>query len=124
MADELKDKKLLLVDDDADVLAALKAALSDSGAEIDTASDGNTAVTKASSGKPDLIVLDLMLPKRSGFLVLERLKSGDHTPRVIMITGNMGSRHRAYAEALGVDVYMTKPFRMDKLVQSVKDLLS
>jgi len=126
MADELKGKKILLVDDDPDVLTALQLALADTGATIDTASDGNTAVEKVAANAPDLMVLDMMLPKRSGFLVLEKVRQGrakTDPPRVIMITGNMGTRHRVYAENLGVSGYLTKPFRMDRLVQSVKDLL-
>ena len=127
MADELKGKKILLVDDDADVIFSIQTALADMGAEIDTAGDGNTAVEKVTAGPPDLMVLDMMLPKRSGFLVLEKVRQGKKKtdlPRIIMITGNMGTRHRVYAESLGVNAYMTKPFRMDRLLQTVKDLLT
>jgi DNA-binding response OmpR family regulator len=126
MADELKGKKILLVDDDPDVIASIQAALADMAPQIDTAGDGNTAVEKVTAGPPDLMILDMMLPKRSGFLVLEKVRQGKKKgdpPRVIMITANMGTRHRIYAESLGVSAYMTKPFRMDRLVQSVKDLL-
>jgi DNA-binding response OmpR family regulator len=72
------------------------------------------------------VVLDMMLPKRSGFLVMENLKKGKKKtdpPRVIMITGNQGSRHKIYAESLGVDVYLNKPFRMERLLDAVKRLL-
>lgn len=127
MAEELVGKKILLVDDDADILTAMQAALSDTGAAIDTASDGDQAIEKISSGMPDLVVLDMMLPKRSGFLVMERLKRGRKGtaagPRVIMITGNQGTRHRVYAETLGVSLYLNKPFRMERLVASIKELL-
>jgi DNA-binding response OmpR family regulator len=71
-------------------------------------------------------VLDQMMPKRSGFLVMEGLKRGKQRtdpPRVIMITGNLGSRHKVYAESLGVDVYLNKPFHMERLVESVLKLL-
>ena len=117
----------MLVDDDAEVLGAIRAALSDSGATIDTASDGNMAVEKAVADPPDLMVLDLMMPKRSGFLVLERLKKGKaktDAPRVIVITGNTGLRHKVWAENLGAERYLQKPFRMDRLVTAVKELLS
>ena len=127
MADELKGKKLLLVDDDQEVLRSLEAALADTGADIDTAADGNTGLRKAQEGEPDLMILDLMMPKRSGFLVLESLKKGKSPtdpPRVIVITGNTGSRHRIWAESLGAEVYLQNPFRMDRLVESVLDLLS
>ncbi len=127
MADELKGKSLLLVDDDVEVLRALEAALADTGAAIDTAVDGNAAVEKAQADKPDLMVLDLMMPKRSGFLVLESLKKGKPRtapPRVVVITGNPGTRHRLYAEGLGAEGYFQKPFRMDRLVEKVLELLS
>ena len=122
----LAGKTILLVDDDADILTAMQAALSELGPEILTASDGKAAVDVANQRAPDLVVLDQMLPKRSGFLVMEGLKRGrkrSDPPRVIMITGNLGSRHKVYAEGLGVDVYLNKPFRMEKLIESVLRLL-
>jgi DNA-binding response OmpR family regulator len=125
MSDELSGKTILLVDDDQDILTAMKAGLADSGATLETASNGNAAVEKAESLDPDLVVLDMMLPGRSGFLVMERLKKNktENKPHVIMITGNQGTRHRMYAESLGVDLYLTKPFRMDRLIKSVHELL-
>ena len=64
------------------------------------------------------------MPKRSGFLVLERLKrKRDGQQRIIMITANEGSRHKAYAEMLGVDDYLRKPFPMDRLIASVNRLI-
>ena len=126
MAEELVGKKILLVDDDADILTAMQTALADTGATIETANDGDQAVMKIASVMPDLVVLDMMLPKRSGFLVMERLKrsrKGGIGPRVIMITGNQGTRHKVYAERLGVSLYLNKPFRMDRLVASIKELL-
>jgi DNA-binding response OmpR family regulator len=126
MADELAGKTLLLVDDDRDILTAMRSALEDLGAELITATDGNEAVIKAEQHSPELVVLDVMLPKRSGFLVLQKLKQGKKRtdpPRVIMITGNQGARHKVYAESQGAEVYLNKPFRMDKLVDSVKKIL-
>ena len=66
----------------------------------------------------------MMMPKRSGFLVLEKLRRTRRVPiRVIMITANEGSRHKAYAEMLGVDDYIRKPFPMDRLLDGVDRLL-
>ena len=126
MGDELTGKRILLVDDDTEILSAMRAALADTGVAMETATDGDTAVQKIVSDSPDLVVLDMMLPKRSGFLVIDRLKQikdPSEMPRVVMITGNEGTRHRAYAESLGVDLYLNKPFRMDKLVNGIKELL-
>jgi len=120
---ELKDKKVLIVDDDPDVVTAIKMMLSDAGANVLTAADGGEAVDMHDKEQPDLVVLDMMLPKRSGFLVLERIKKGKPKgakPRVIMITGNLGSRHKTYAQTLGVDDYINKPFRMDRLLTAIE----
>ncbi len=127
MSNELEGKRILLVDDDRDVVESLRVALSDTGAEIDAAGDGNEALEKVVADKPDLMVLDLMMPKRSGFLVLESLKKMQQpaeAPKVIVITGNPGARHRVYAESLGAELYMTKPFRMDRLLKAITELLS
>jgi DNA-binding response OmpR family regulator len=79
----------------------------------------------AEQDSPDLVVLDMMMPKRSGFLVLEKLRRSHPIPvKVIMITANEGSRHKAYAEMLGVDDYIRKPFAMDRLLASIDRLLS
>ena len=126
MTEELAGKKVLLVDDDRDILSAMVATLKDTGADVVTASDGNQAIVQAEEHHPDLVVLDMMLPKRGGFVVLEKLKRGkkrSDPPRVIMITGNQGARHKVYAESQGVEVYLNKPFRMEKLMESVKKLL-
>lgn len=127
MANEFSGKSILLVDDDRDLLDALEALLQDSGAEVRTAADGNAALKVASEFDPDLVVLDAMLPKRSGFLVLEKMKSAGKKrggrPFVIMITGNTGKRHQTWAESLGVDDYLNKPFRMERLLESMQKLL-
>lgn len=127
MPGEYAGKSILLVDDDKDILAAMQMALADLGADVYASGDGNDAVVQAESRNPDLVVLDMMLPKRSGFLVLEKLKRGKKKtdpPRVIMVTGNQGSRHKTYAESLGVDAYLNKPFRMEKLLEAVRKLLN
>jgi DNA-binding response OmpR family regulator len=127
MTAEQAPKTVLLVDDDRDILTAIESALSDLKVNILTASDGNEAVAQADTHHPDVVVLDMMLPKRSGFLVMEKLKRGKQRgelPRIIMITANQGVRHRAYAESLGVDLYLYKPVRMERLVEAIKQLLA
>jgi DNA-binding response OmpR family regulator len=118
-------KRILLVDDDAEIIESLRYALESKGYEILVARDGNQGLALAERETPDLVILDMMMPKRSGFLVLERLRRTHLAPiRVIMITANEGSRHKAYAEMLGVDDYIRKPFAMDRLVDSVQRLLA
>jgi len=126
MAEELAGKTILIVDDDKDIRTAITEALEDMGPEVLTAGDGNEALVLAEANQPDLVILDMMLPKRSGFLVMEKLKRGKQLsdpPRVIMITGNQGVRHKSYAKSLGVDKYINKPFPMDRLIESIKALL-
>ncbi len=126
MADQLKDKRILLVDDDADILTSMQAAFEPTGAVIDTANNGNMAVELVEKNDPDLVVLDMMLPGRSGFLVLEKIKARkprNSKPFVIMITGNQGGRHKAFAETLGVSEYFNKPVKMDKLISTAERLL-
>ncbi len=117
-------KRILLVDDDAEIVESLSYALKAKGHEILVARDGNQGLAMAEREDPDLVILDMMMPKRSGFLVLEKLRRTRPVPmRVIMITANEGTRHKAYAEMLGVDDYIRKPFAMDRLLESVGRLL-
>ena len=128
MATTFEGKNILIVEDDPDMMTALTMVLDDTGANIQTATDGNAAIEVAAQFNPDLVVLDAMLPKRSGFLVLEKLKGPakkrGQKPMVIMITGNEGKRHRDWAESLGVDGYLNKPFRMERLIESMEKLLA
>lgn len=118
-------KRILLVDDDREIVDSLRYALQSKGYEILIARDGNQGLAIAEREDPDLVILDMMMPKRSGFLVLEKLRRTRPVPiRIIMITANEGSRHKAYAEMLGVDDYIRKPFAMDRLVGSVQRLLA
>jgi CheY-like chemotaxis protein len=116
-------KTILLVDDDPEVRSAIRTALETKGYQVLTAVDGNQALAMAERDAPDLVVVDMVMPGKSGFLVLEIIKSRqpDH-PRVIMITANEGPRHQAYAEALGVDDYIRKPFPLERLLNSVQRL--
>ena len=117
--------RVLLVDDDSEIVESMRTVLESRGYEILVARDGNQGLAMAEKEEPDLVVLDMMMPKRSGFLVLEKLRRSRSVPmRVIMITANEGSRHKAYAEMLGVDDYIRKPFAMDRLLESIDRLLS
>jgi DNA-binding response OmpR family regulator len=120
----LRDKKILIVDDDPEVLASIDQALQAEGALTQTCTDGNAAVRVCETEPPDLIVLDMMLPKRSGFLVLEKVKKLQRPPRVVMVTANEGKRHQQYAEMLGVDGYLLKPVRLERLITMAMTLLT
>lgn len=114
-------KRILLVDDDNVILESMRLALETKGYDIFTAGNGTDALEVAENSDPDLLVLDQMMPKRSGFRVLETLsKTPDSNVPVIMITANEGVRHKAYAQMLGVRDYLQKPFTMDQLVEAVE----
>ncbi len=121
---ENRSPRILIVDDDFEIAEPVIFALQKLGYEVTHVPDGNQGVAAISTVNPDLMVLDMMMPGRSGFLVLEHLRSSKRAGvRVIMVTGNEGERHQAYARMLGADDYIHKPFAMDRLVQSVQKLL-
>ena len=117
-------KRILIVDDDKEIVDTVTYSLENAGYEVMVARDGNEGLAMAEKSSPDLVILDMMMPKRSGFLVLESLNRSQKLPfRVIMVTGNEGSRHKSYAEMLGVDDYIRKPFTMERLLESVRKQL-
>jgi len=115
--------RVLIVDDDRDVLESFNMALRAEGAKTLTAQDGNAAVALTREKRPDLVVLDMMLPGRSGFFALEEIKGRDDSPMVIMCTANEGRRHQQYAEQMGVDAYLVKPVPIGRLVGLIGELL-
>jgi len=119
----LADVRVLIVDDERDILEAFDAAFQSEDAMTLTASDGDEAVRICADDPPDIVILDMMLPKRSGFLVLERIKGLENSPIVIMVTANEGQRHQAYGESLGVDAYLQKPVPLSLLLDKAVELL-
>ena len=109
-------RRILVVDDDPDILASTVLSLRAEGAEVVTAEDGNTAVSLFAASPPDGVVLDMMLPRRSGFLVLEKIRESPSPPPVVMVTATQGRRHMTYAENLGVTAYLVKPVPMPRLL--------
>ncbi len=123
MSGRLEGRLVLVVDDDPDVLDSFDLALRADGARTLRAEDGNQAIASWRAHQPEALVLDMMLPKRSGFLVLEELLASDTPPIVIMVTANEGRRHEEYARGLGVHAYLTKPVPLDSLIETVSNLL-
>jgi len=120
---QLADRFVLIVDDESDIRESVEAVFKAEGARTQSCSDGNKAVRMCLEDKPDLVILDMMLPGRSGFLVLEKIKGYEDSPVVIMITANEGKRHRSFATGLGADLYLQKPFSMDVLIEKSAALL-
>lgn len=120
-----RQSHVLIVDDDHEITESISYSLNAEGFDVSVATDGNQCIAFAETKKPDLVILDMMMPRQSGFLVMERLLQTCAKPiPIIMITGNEGVRHREYAELLGVSDYINKPFTMDRLINSVNDLLT
>ncbi|MFO0783106.1 MAG: response regulator [Phycisphaerales bacterium] len=119
MSGALQDLRVLVVDDDPDIQAAMVLALRSEGAVVETADDGSVAIHQLQAFAPAVVVLDLMLPGQSGFTVLERAQRMTPPPKVVMVTANQGKRHAAYAESLGAMAYLNKPVPLSQLVQAV-----
>lgn len=121
--DRLDGRHILIVDDDEDILGSIDLAMRAEGARTSTATDGAAAVALGHGERPDAVVLDMMLPRQSGFVVLEKLMESESPPPVVMITANQGRRHMEYARALGVSAYLNKPVALQRLVETVVDLI-
>jgi DNA-binding response OmpR family regulator len=121
---EHRNPRILIVDDDFEIAEPVRFALEALDYEVVHMPDGRQGAAKLDTYEPDLMVLDMMMPGQSGFLVLEHVRRTKRDRvRVIMVTGNEGVRHESYARMLGVDDYIHKPFPMDRLVASVQRLL-
>jgi PleD family two-component response regulator len=111
--------KILVVDDEQDMARALKVRLKASGYNVVFASDSVQAFTIANEEKPDLIILDIMMPGEDGFIVAERLKQSAATHRIpiIFLTGISGREERAYK--LGASGYVMKPYQPERLLETI-----
>src|SRR5437667_7848581 len=113
-------KTILIVDDDFELVEGLRLVLERQGYRVLRASDGHQAKQAIYQQRPDLVILDMMMPRMGGYPVLEHFKGKPDAPPIIMITANEGSRHKAYAEYLGVVDYIRKPFAMERLLEAVE----
>jgi DNA-binding response OmpR family regulator len=115
--------KLLLVEDDVKIATAVKRGLEAEGFAVEVAFDGDDGLWRATEGSHDLIILDIMLPKRNGFQVCADLRAtGDWTP-ILMLTAKDGELDEAEALDTGADDYLTKPFSFPVLVSRIRALL-
>ena len=112
-------RTILLIEDDREIASTLLKVLENAGYAVHWGQNGIEGRRLAESIGPDLVITDMMMPKMGGFPVLEFLKGMPRPPKVIMITANEGGRHKAYAEMLGVDDYLRKPFAMEDLLDAV-----
>lgn len=115
-------QKILIVDDEIPICNLLKVALSSEGYEIMTANDGRDALKKIETWKPDLLILDVMLPEINGFDICRKVTADNPIP-VIMLTAKSDLVDKVLGLELGADDYITKPFHTRELTARVKALL-
>ncbi len=113
-------KTILIVDDDVELSDGLRVILEKQGHRVIQARDGQQGKQQVYHHRPDLVILDMMMPRMGGYPVLEHFRGKADAPPIIMITANEGSRHKAYAEWLGVVDYIRKPFAMERLLEAVQ----
>ncbi len=118
-------KSVLLVEDESNIIEAMSFLLSREGWQVNTHSDGATALDVIKSDRPDLVVLDYMLPGKSGMEILTDLRADPDylTLPVLMLTARGQSRDREQAEKAGVSRFMTKPFSNTEVLTAVRDLV-
>ena len=114
------NKTILVVDDDQELSDGLRVVLEKQGFRVIQARDGQQGKQAVYNHRPDLVILDMMMPRMGGYPVLEHFRGKADAPPIIMITANEGSRHKAYAEFLGVVDYIRKPFAMERLLEAVE----
>jgi DNA-binding response OmpR family regulator len=118
-------KKILIVDDEPNIVISLEFLMQREGFEVFVANDGEAALRAVAAHAPDLILLDIMLPKVGGFEVCRQLRSdpGQQALKILMLTAKGRETEMAKGMALGADAYTTKPFSTRDLVAQVKQLL-
>ncbi|MDX9885169.1 response regulator [Thauera sp.] len=119
------NKKILIADDEQNIVISLEFLMKREGFEVLVANDGEEAIKRIRADQPDLVLLDVMMPKKSGFEVCQEVKA-DPTlgaVRILMLTAKGRDTELAKGLALGADAYMTKPFSTRELVDKVRSLL-
>lgn len=118
--------RVLVVDDEPQVVWVVRFGLECEGYEVVTASDGAEALAAVAEHHPQLMILDVMMPGVDGWTVLERLRErpSDERPRVVMVTALASPQDKAKARELGAEAYLVKPFDIDELVGVLDGLVA
>ena len=119
------DKKVLIADDEQNIVISLEFLMKREGYQVEVANDGEEAVRRIRASRPDLVLLDVMMPKKSGFEVCQEVKADPALGgvRILMLTAKGRDTEVAKGLALGADAYMTKPFSTRELVDKVRSML-
>ena len=118
-------KKVILIEDERNIIEAISFILSRDGWEVKTHSNGHDAVAAVRDRRPDLVILDVLLPGKSGFDILQEIRDDAElgaTP-VLMLTARGQQKDREMAERAGASRYMTKPFSNAEVLEAVRDLV-
>lgn len=118
-------KKVLIVDDEPNIVISLEYLMKKEGFEVAVAGDGEAALQKAASFAPDVVLLDVMMPKKSGYEVCSAMRADPALAgtKIIMLTAKGRDTEVAKGLAMGADAYVTKPFSTKDLVAQVKAML-
>ena len=118
-------KKVFIADDESGFVATLKSRLEFEGYDITTAPDGKAALEQIPVEKPDLVLLDIMMPNVNGYQVCRELKEDPDTSSIpiLMLTAKSQESDKFWGMEAGADDYMTKPFDMDELIKKIERLL-
>ncbi|MBU0548655.1 MAG: response regulator [Candidatus Omnitrophica bacterium] len=121
----MRKKRILLIEDEADMVYALTLQLEAIDCEVSSAKDGQTGLGMARKEKPDLIILDLMLPKMDGYKVCRMLKFDERYKKIpiIMLTARIQDQDKKLGQEVGADAYITKPFDSKELLDKISALL-
>lgn len=118
-------QRILLIEDEPNIIEAIRFILSREGLQVDTHADGLTALAEIRNRSPELVILDAMLPNRSGFDILADIRADPDVGQVpvLMLTARGQKRDREMAERAGVSHFMTKPFSNAEVLETVRTLL-
>lgn len=119
-------KKVLIVDDEPNIVLSLEFLMKKAGFEVAVARDGEEALAQVAAFGPDLVLLDVMMPKKSGYEVCEILRADSSRAgmKIVMLSAKGRDTEVAKGMALGADAYVTKPFSTKDLVARVAELLN
>jgi DNA-binding response OmpR family regulator len=117
--------KILIADDEPNIVLSLEFLMKREGYEVRVAENGDDALAQVAEFMPDLVLLDVMLPRRNGFEVCQQIRASPQSPdvKVVMLTAKGRDTEMQKGLALGADAYITKPFATKELVARVRDLL-
>ena len=119
-------RKVLIADDEQNIVISIEFLMKREGFQVSIARDGEEALAKVLSERPDLVLLDVMMPKKNGYEVCQSIKGDPEiaSTRVLMLTAKGRDTEIAKGLAIGADAYMTKPFSTRDLVAKAKELLA